>query len=56
VDLLPAFEEARSPETLYFRNDVHLTASGHRLAAQVIDPVLQAQLGGLGKVKGNKGL
>lgn len=45
VDLLPAFEAAGSPETLYFRNDFHLTVSGHRLAARIIDPVLQAQLG-----------
>ncbi|MBM4132430.1 MAG: hypothetical protein FJ245_01555 [Nitrospira sp.] len=51
VDLLPAFEAAGSPETLYFSNDFHLTASGHRLAAQVIDPVLKAQLGALGNLK-----
>lgn len=55
VDLLPVFKAAGRPESLYFRNDFHLTASGHRLAAQVIDPVLQAQLGALGKVKGSKG-
>nr|MBI3614443.1 hypothetical protein [Nitrospirota bacterium] len=48
VALLPAFEAAGSPETLYFRNDFHLTASGHRLAAQVVAPALQAQLGALG--------
>ncbi len=54
VDLLPAFEATGSQETLYFRNDFHLTVSGHRLAAQVIDPVLQAQLDAIGKVKGSK--
>lgn len=55
VDLLPAFETAGSQEALYFRNDFHLTASGHRLAAQVLGPVLQAQLGALGKMEGSKG-
>lgn len=55
VDLLPAFEATGSSESLYFRNDFHLTASGHQLAARIIDPVLQAQLRAFGKMEGSKG-
>lgn len=44
VDLLPAFEATGRPDTLYFQNDFHLTAQGHQLAAQVIGPLMQAQL------------
>lgn len=56
VDLLPAFEAAGRPDTLYFRNDFHLTAAGHRLAAQVIDPVLRTQLEAFNKTRGSKEL
>lgn len=55
VELLPAFEAAEKPAGLYFQNDIHLTASGHRLAAQVIGPALQAQLQSQDNVKGSEG-
>lgn len=45
VDLLPAFEAAGSPDRLYFQNDIHWSAEGHKLAAETIAPVLEEQLG-----------
>jgi len=36
LDLLPAFEKHYSPETLFFKKDLHWTKEGHRLAAEQI--------------------
>jgi len=36
IDLWPAFTAAGDPAGLHFRNDIHWSASGHRLAADTI--------------------
>ncbi len=46
IDLTPPFAAAANPERLYFSNDIHWTSDGHRLAAKVILPALQAELAG----------
>lgn len=40
LDLLPEFQADADPGRLYFTNDYHLTAAGHRLTAKAIVPVL----------------
>jgi lysophospholipase L1-like esterase len=42
LDLLPTFKRYDRAAELYFLNDVHLSASGHALAAQAILPALKA--------------
>jgi len=36
IDLWPAFAAASDPAALHFRNDIHWSESGHRLAAEAI--------------------
>ena len=50
LDLLPEFREhAKNGEQLYFKNDSHWNANGHRLAAELIyDKLIEEQLIPLG--------
>lgn len=41
LDLLPVFQADPDPRRLYFTNDYHLTAAGHRVMALAIAPVLR---------------
>jgi hypothetical protein len=41
VDLFPVFQAVDWPKKMYFQNDYHLTAAGHKVSASAIFPVLQ---------------
>lgn len=43
-DLLPAFKKHPEPSSLYLKNDLHWSATGHALAAEVVFPVVKNQL------------
>jgi lysophospholipase L1-like esterase len=36
LDLLPVLDAEQSPETLFFKNNVHLTAHGHEVVADAL--------------------
>lgn len=43
LDLLPAFRRHSRPEELFFKNDLHWTKAGHRLAAEAILTGIQTE-------------
>lgn len=44
VDLLPILEEQSEPARLYFSTDLHWTATGHRVAATYLTPLIAVEV------------
>lgn len=47
IDAFPAFAAGVTTETLYYPNDAHWTAAGHRVMADVLEAALLARYGAL---------